>query len=165
MAGILSRESLSFLFRRDQGEISAKTWWAGLAMLAIVLFVFALGWMTLRPWAGRGLDERAMIDPRTIAAYVYAIIFTFMTILLAVCYLNLSAKRFRARGFAGAWPLGLSGVPLVLLLIWGAAQWLNWRVPESVPAWAVYTAMTLCALAALWHVVELGLRRAVDRQR
>ena len=159
MAGIFTRESLRFLFRRDEGTIDAKTWWAGSIVLASILLALSLIWLALRPWAGRGLDERAMLDPLTVVAYVYAIFYAFAVILIAVSYVNLSAKRFRARGWTGAWTTGLSGLPLIVLLLAGGLQWLVWRVPESTPPWTALTLGLLCAGLFVWHVIELGLRR------
>ncbi len=163
MTSLLTREGLRFLFQREAGTIDRKTWWLGMILLASILLVLSLGWLALRPWAGRGLNERAMLDPLTMVAYVYAILFAFSVIFIAVSYVNLSTKRFRARAFKGAWPMGLSGLPLVALLVAGATQWLAWRVPETIPPWSALTLMAICAALFVWHVLELGMRPDISR--
>ncbi len=154
MSGIFTRESLRFLYRSDEGEIGRATWWGGLAPLVILLAILTIIWLVLAPWANRGLDERAFIDPRTLAAYVYLLFYAFAIFLIAVCYTNLSAKRFRARGK----PPGLAGLLPLAALLSGAAHWLYPRVADVMP-WFLVAGCDLALVAVLvWHVVELGLR-------
>jgi len=158
MTAMLSRQGLWFLYRTDQGAVDRRTWWLGAILLAAILLVLSLGWLALAPWASRGLDERAFLDPLTIAAYVYLAAFSFATILIAVSYVNLSAKRFRARGHAGSFPLALAGAPLIVLLLAGAAHWLQGQAPGSVSVWLVVGLDTLALAALIWHVIDLGVR-------
>ena len=145
---------LHFLFRTDQGTISRKLWWRGVAMLAAPLAAFTAVWWLLSPYAWRGLDERRFIDPMTIITYLYLIIFAFAVMLIAVCFVNLSAKRLRARGREP----GLAGLAPFAALLAGAAHWLYPRVADTMP-WAIVAVCDLVLLAVIaWMVVELGLR-------
>lgn len=146
--------SLRFLFRTDEGTIGRGEWRRGAAILAVALAAFAAGWRFLAPYANRGLDQRGFIDPLTIVTYVYLIVYAFAAILIAVCYVNLSAKRLRARGLAP----GLGGLLPLAALFAGAAHWLQPRVADTMPFWIV----VLCDLALVgalaWSILELGAR-------
>ena len=157
MPGLLTKEGLNFLYRSEHGNVSRKTWWLGVILLDAILIVLLTIWFAVSPWVGRGLDERAMIDGKTMVAYVYAIILAFALLLIAVCYVNLTSKRFQTRGFNHL-PAGLAGIPLVLLLLAGGLFWIHLRVPDIISIWIVYAAIASSALALFWHVVELGLR-------
>lgn len=158
MPALLTRDGLNFLYRRDEGLVDRKTWWMGMILLASILFILTMIWLILRPWAGRGLDERALIDAKTMAAYVFLAIYVFAAFIIAVSYMNLSAKRFRAKGWQGARPLGLAAAPLLLLLLFGSVFWLQMRVVDAVPSFIIPTTGLLCAGAFAWHIFELGLR-------
>ncbi len=153
MSGIFSRESLNFLYRQDEGTLSRAAWWAGLAPLVSLLVVLTVVWLLLAPWGQRGLDERAFLDPRTIVTYLYLMIYTFAVILIAICYTNLSAKRFLARGRIG----GLAGLLPLAALLAGALNWLYPRVAETMPYWTVIAADIVLIGVIVWHVVDLGL--------
>ena len=157
MPGLLTREGFNFLYRSEEGAVDRKTWWLGVTLLGAVLFVLVMIWLVVRPWAGRGLDERAMIDAPTIVAYVYVMFFSFAVLLIAASYVNLTSKRFRSRGF-NVLTAGLAGLPLVLLLLIGALNWLNMRMPGAVPQWIVYGVILACIASLVWHVAELGIR-------
>ena len=157
MAGLLTREGFNFLYRSEEGTVDRKTWWLGVIMLDAVLFVLVMIWLVVRPWANRSLSERAMLDGYTLAAYVYVMFFSFAALLIAASYVNLTAKRFRTRGF-NRLPAGLAGIPWVLALLVGAAYWLHHHVPDAVAVWWIWAAGIACAGAMIWHVVELGLR-------
>ncbi len=150
---LFSREGFRFLYRNDEGTIDRSTWWLALIPLASVLILMTLIWLLLAPWGQRGLNERAFIDPRTIAAYFYLAFYAFCVILIAVSYTNFSAKRLRARR---RWPALAGLLPLAALLA-GAAHWLYPRVAEVMP-WALVAACDI-ALAGviIWHVIDLGV--------
>ena len=153
MTGIFTRQSLHFLYRNDEGQLGRAAWWSGLIPLASVLVVMTIIWLLLAPWGQRGLDQRAFLDPRTIVAYLYLMVFTFAVILIAISYTNLSAKRFRTRGrmpgFAGLLPLAA--------LFAGAAHWLYPRVAEVMP-WALVAMCDVALIGVIvWHVFDLGV--------
>lgn len=150
---MFTRDGLNFLYRTDQGTLSRAAWWSGLAPLASLLLVMTAIWRLVAPWGQRGLDERAFLDPLTAISYIYLLVYTFAIILIAVCYTNLSAKRFRARGRIG----GLAGLLPLAALLSGAAHWLYPRVADAMPYWPI-AAIDIAAIAVLvWHIVDLGL--------
>ncbi|MBM3608864.1 MAG: hypothetical protein FJX29_10515 [Alphaproteobacteria bacterium] len=158
MSGLLNRKGLRFLFRTEEGEIGARAWWSGAVILTCILAPLTLGWLALQPYAYRKLDERAFLDPMTIVAYVYVLALALVIMLCAVSYTNLSAKRFRARGWR-ANPAMLAALLPLLALFAGAAHWLYPRVADVTP-WAL---VVLCdfalACVAIWHIIDLGLLR------
>lgn len=163
MSGLVTRQGLRFLFRTDEGEISAPAWWSGVAILASILAPLTLGWLALQPFAHRKLDERAFLDPMTIVAYVYVLIFALIVMLCAVSYTNLSAKRLRARGWRTS-PACQSALLPLAALIAGAAHWLYPRIADVTP-WALVAMCDFALIAvALWHMIDLGLLRS-DPQR
>jgi hypothetical protein len=143
-----------FLFRQDQGEISRAVWLRGVGMLAAPLLVLTGGWLLLLPYANRGLDQRGLVDPLAFVTYFYLAGFAFVVILIAVSFYNLSAKRFRARGLAP--PFG--GLVPFAALIAGAAHWLQPRVADVLPRFAVLACDVAAVAIALWCLYELGLR-------
>jgi uncharacterized membrane protein YhaH (DUF805 family) len=153
MAAVLSREGLRFLYRSDEGAIGRRLWWLGLVPLVSFLAVMTLVWLSLLPYAGRGLDERAFLDPLTAAAYVFLTLYAFSILLAGVCFVMLSMKRLRDR----ARPVGLAGlVPLAGLLA-GAAHWLEPQMGGAFPLWAVYACDGFLALAGVWTIIEMGV--------
>ena len=119
----------AFLFRTEQGRIDRQTWHYGAGLLALPLVVLTGLWLALAPYANRSLDQRAFADPRTFASYAYLVVYAFAVLLIAVCYVNLSAKRFRDRGRPA--PVGLAGLLPFVALCDGAARWLQPRVAEG----------------------------------
>lgn len=159
MTGVFTRKGLRFLFRTDEGEIGADAWWSGVAILACLLAPLTLIWMALQPYAHRGLDERAFLDPLTIAAYVYLLAYAGAVMLIAVCYANLSAKRMRARG---RWP-GLGAMLPLMALLAGAAHWLYPKAEGAFPFWMVVLCDAALIGVALWHIADLGFARTRAR--
>jgi uncharacterized membrane protein YhaH (DUF805 family) len=148
----LSELVAGFGFRTDQGRIEAKTWWQGSALLCALLAVLTLIWFLLEPFTHRDLASTPFLAWPTLAAFVYLLFYAFAVLLIAVCYYNLSAKRWRDRG----WPGALAGLLPLFALISGAANWLQPRVAEVLPYG--YVALSDAVLAAIiaWNVVELG---------
>lgn len=155
MASILSGPGLRFLYRTEEGVIDRQAWWLGLAPLASVLFVLTLVWLALKPYAGRGLDERAFLDPLTLAASIFLVIYAFALILIVVCFVMLSMKRLRDRGRAT--PLA-GALPLAALLA-SAAHWLQPQMEGALPGWGVAILDLVLLVTLVWTVVEMGLLR------
>jgi hypothetical protein len=159
MAAVFSREGLRFLYRSEEGEIGRGLWWLGLAPLVSAITAMTFVWLALLPYAGRGLDERAFLDPLTAVAYLFLTLYAFSILLASVCFVLLSMKRLRAR----ARPVGLAGLPPLAALLAGAAHWLEPQMGGAVPLWAVYACDGLLALALVWAVLDMGvLERASD---
>lgn len=153
MASVLSGEGLRFLYRSEDGAIDRRLWWIGVAPLAAILFAMTAIWLVLEPWARRGLDERAFLDPMTIVAYVYLMVFAFTVMFFAVCFVMLSMKRLRDRGR----PPGLAGALPLAALLAGAASWLEPQVGGAfIPAAAIIAWVAL-GLVALWTIIEMGV--------
>jgi hypothetical protein len=159
MAAIFSREGLRFLYRSEDGEIGRGLWWLGLAPLVSAIAVMTFVWLALLPYAGRGLDERAFLDPLTAAAYLFLTLYAFAILLASVCFVLLSMKRLRAR----ARPVGLAGLPPLAALLAGAAHWLEPQTGGAVPLWAVYACDAALLASLVWAVLDMGvLERARD---
>jgi uncharacterized membrane protein YhaH (DUF805 family) len=151
--------SFRFLFRTDQGRIDRAVWWRGAAMVAIPLALMTGIWWAISGWAHRDLTERAFADPATFVAYAFLIVYAFAILLGAICFYNLSAKRFRDRGLPGAWA-GL--LPFAALVV-GAAHWLQPRVAEVMPFWIVAGLDIVLVGVILWTLAELGFRNDATR--
>ena len=154
MAALLSGERLRFLFRTEQGRIGRQDWLSGAVLLALVLAVFTAAWFALEPYANRGLDERALIDPMTIAAYAYLLGFALVIMLVAASFAMLSIKWLRAIGR----PTALAGLLPFMALLDGSAHWLQPRVAEVMSRVWVYGADVLLIAVVVWAVYEMGLR-------
>lgn len=154
----IDRSRLGFLFREDRGRIDAGDWLRGLRTLAFILIPFALVWVALAPYAVHDIATSAFFVPLTVAAYAFAILYAFVVLLVAVSYVNLSAKRFRDRGLPS--PLGLAALVPLAALIAGAAHWLQPRVAEVMAHGWVEAADGLLLVVALWSFYELGTRPA-----
>ena len=148
----------SFLFRTDVGVIGRAVWWRGFLTIAAPLALLTMGWRALAPFAYRDLSQRAFVDPATLIAYVYLLFYAFAVILAAICFYNLSAKRFRARGR----PPALAGLVPFSIFLAGAAHWLQPRSEAAVP-WAVPLVLDAIAAAiVIWTFVDLGLLKPGD---
>ena len=148
----LPESGARFLYRTDQGRIDAKTWVRGTLMLGAILGVLTAIWVFLSPYAEHDLDKTPLFAWRTFAAYVYLMFYAFAVILIAICHYNLSAKRWRDRG----WPSSLAGLLPLSALLAGAAHWLQPRVAEVMPFWYVAAVDVLLVAVIVWNVVELG---------
>lgn len=148
------QSGFSFLFRTDQGKISRATWWKGMALIVVPLVLMTLGWRALSSSAHRNLSDSAFIDPATMFAYAYLMIYGFAIILGAICFYNLSAKRFCDRLL----PRALAGLLPFALLLAGAAHWFQPRSQGDAPAFVPFAFDAVAALIALWCIAELGFR-------
>ncbi|MDE2364515.1 MAG: hypothetical protein KGM42_17700 [Hyphomicrobiales bacterium] len=142
-----------FLYRSDKGTIDRARWSAAAAPLAAIFVVTTFFVSVALPYSNRPLTERALFDPATFAANAYIIVYAFLLLLLAICWVNLGAKRFRDRGRPA--PLGLAGLLPLAALVAGAAAWLQPRVAEDMPRWTVWGCDAIVIVIALWTIAEL----------
>ncbi|HUB64415.1 MAG TPA: hypothetical protein VL996_08215 [Methylocella sp.] len=143
-----------FGFRTDQGRIDAKIWRQGTAFLGVPLGVLTSIWFLLAPLTQHDLARTPFLAWGTIAAFAYLLFYAFAVLLIAICHYNLSAKRWRDRGWRA--PGGLAGLLPLAALMSGAAHWLQPRVAEIIPYWYVAGVdATLVAIIA-WNMLELG---------
>lgn len=148
------RRDFAFLYQSEQGTIGARIWARSAALLAAI-FVVATGvWLALRPLGTRSLAERHLFDPLAIAANLYQLVYILAVILLAISWVNLSAKRFRDRGMMP--PVGLAGIFPLFALLDGALRWLQPQMPDILPRWSVFVGDGLVALALAWTVAVCG---------
>ena len=141
-----------FLYREDRGRIGRAAWWRAATPLAILVAAATAGWVAIKPYAVHDLGTEPFIDGATIAAYLYLALYAFGLILAAVCWYNVSAKRFRDRGRPGRLAAAL---PLAAFLA-GALDWFAPRSFETVPTWATTAALVAVAAVAILSVIDLG---------
>ncbi len=148
-----------FLFREEAGTIDAATWRLHAAWLAALAFALTLAWFALQPYARHDLKTQAFIAPMTVVAYTYLIVYAFAVILIAISYVMLTMKRFRALGA----PAGLAGLVPLLALFAASAHFLRAQTPDVVAL--PYVVLLDAALVAvtLWTIVELGVRPLLFR--
>lgn len=147
-------ERIRFLYRTDMGQIDRATWRRGAVWLLAALAPITLIWLALQPYAKHDLANSPLWVPMTAAAYAYLMFYALGVLLVAISFVNLSAKRFRERGWPA--PLGLASLLPFLALLAGAAHWM--RIAEAMPRWQVYPFDAALIVAAVWTVVELGVR-------
>ena len=152
----IDSERIRFLYRSDQGRIDPVTWLRGVRTLALVLVPFALIWLFLAPYTDHDITTSPFFVPQTALAYAFAILYAFVVLLIAVSYVNLSAKRFRDRGLSPA--LGFASLAPFAALIAGAAHWLQPRVAEAMTRGWVWGADAVFIGVVLWTLYELGLQ-------
>ena len=156
----IDAERIRFLYRTEQGRIDAATWLRGAGALAAVIAPFALIWLALSPYTAHDLAKDPFFVPMTAVAYAFVLIYAFVMLLVAVCYVNLSAKRFRAIGRVP--PVGLAGLAPFMALVAGATHWLQPRVAEVMSIWWVWGADAALAGVIAWTVYELGVKESHD---
>lgn len=152
----MDSERFRFLYRSDQGRIDSITWLRGVRPLAVVLVPFALIWSLLAPYTDHDISTSPFFVPQTAIAYGFAILYAFIVLLVAVSYVNLSAKRFRDLGRSPA--LGFASLAPFVALIAGAAHWLQPRVAEAMARGWVWGADAVLLGVVLWTLYELGLQ-------
>jgi len=149
-----------FLFRTDAGVIDREVWLKYASALAGVVVALTLGWLPLRGHIVHDLAQSKLFEPLIFAAYAYAMFLAFALMLIGVSYMNLTAKRFRARAWPS--PLGLAGLCPLFAFLSGALRLAPILSPaglDIVPAWALWGMEGAFAAATLWTLWELGLRR------
>jgi uncharacterized membrane protein YhaH (DUF805 family) len=151
-----TRAYLAFLFRSESGRIARKDWWLGTGLLAAILVIFELGWLQLAPYANRGLDDRALIDPGVLAVYSYALVFALAFLLCGISFFLLSIKRLRDLGQ----PTALAGLVPFAIFIASALHWLQPRVNEVMGRGWVWGMDALLLMVLIWTCYELGLKPA-----
>jgi uncharacterized membrane protein YhaH (DUF805 family) len=142
----------SFLFRSDEGRVDAKTWRRNAALLLGIFAVLTFAWSLIEPYAHHDLATEPLFTFPILAANLYRIFYGFASLLLLVCYYNLSAKRWRDIGR----PPALAGLlPFVACIAW-ALHWLEPRVGGEIPHFIVILADVLLAVILIWSAFELG---------
>jgi uncharacterized membrane protein YhaH (DUF805 family) len=154
MPAFVAKFAGRFGFRTDQGRIDAKTWRQGTLFLIVPLAATTIIWFFLAPYTHHDLATTPFLAWRTLAAFVYLVCYAFAILLAAICYYNLSAKRWRDRGWR--FPGALAGLLPLSALASGAAHWLQPRVADVMPYWHVAVLDTLLAAIIIWNMVELG---------
>ncbi|HMK90130.1 MAG TPA: hypothetical protein VK446_10935 [Methylocystis sp.] len=150
------REDFHFLFRSDKGRIGQAVWRRyALRLFAILIPMYGL-WLLLAPYAFHDLSKTPFFVPMTALAYAYALVFAFVTILVTICYINLSAKRFR--DLERPSPLGLASLAPFAAFLAGAAHFFQGLVEGVVPRWQVYPFDAAFVIIAGWTIWELGFK-------
>jgi uncharacterized membrane protein YhaH (DUF805 family) len=150
-------ERIRFLYRTEQGRIDRATWLKGAGALAGVIAPFFLIWLVLSPYTDHDLSRGdPFFAPMTAVAYGFVLLYAFVILLVAVSYVNLSAKRFRALGHRA--PVALAGLAPLVALIVGATHWLQPRVMEVMPRFWVWGVDAVLVAVVAWTIYELGLR-------
>ncbi|BDV35375.1 hypothetical protein [Methylocystis iwaonis] len=154
----IDAERIRFLYRTEQGRIDCATWLKGAGALAAVIAPFFLIWLALSPYTEHDLAKDPFFVPMTAVAYSFVLVYAFAILLVAVCYVNLSAKRFRDLGQPA--PVALAGLAPLVALIDGATRWLQPRVAEVMPIYWVWGVDAVLVGVIAWSVYELGFREA-----
>lgn len=141
-----------FLFRSDEGQIDAATWWRGMVFLVAIYVAFTVLWHFIEPYADHDLNTTALFTLGIFAANVYRILYGFAIILILICYYNLSAKRWRDLGQ----PAALAGFLPVLAAVCGALHWLEPRTDRAIPHAVALVADGILVVVFIWNVIELG---------
>lgn len=141
-----------FLFRQDQGRVDAATWRFHAGWLAAVAVTMTVAWLVLRPYARHDLATEAFIQPVTIVAFGYLILYAFALILVAICYTMLSIKRLRDRSL----PVGLAGAIPLLVLLAASLHFMRGQTPDVIALPYVIALDAGLAAAIVWTVWDLG---------
>jgi uncharacterized membrane protein YhaH (DUF805 family) len=136
------------LFQSDEGRIDRAVWARAALFLALALAVATAIWWLLEPFSQRGLETRVFLDPMAFAANLYLVIYALFVILLAISWVNLTAKRMRDRGLAP--PVGLAGILPLVALFDGALHWLWPRLAGGLPYVWVLLGDGLALAALVW---------------
>ncbi len=117
--------------------------------------------LLLAPYTEHDLAKSPLFVPMTALAYAYLMFFAFVAMLVAISFVNLSAKRFRDTGLPA--PLGLASLPLFAASLAGAAHWLQPRIADVMPRWQVYPFDAAAIIVAGWTLYQLGF--APEREK
>ena len=148
---LFSAEYLHFLFREDRGAIDRPTWAAAAAGLAALWILLVLGEMSLNR---AGAPARVGV----------VAIFVIASVLLAVCYYFVSAKRLRDLGRPPALALLLPAVGFIDAVL----RAIQPAEGGTAGRWIVLAADLALAAVAIWNIVELGFmpgRAPLERTR
>jgi hypothetical protein len=144
----------SFLFRNAEGTISAPVWRGWTLTLTGLCLLLALVWFLVSPWTKRDLAAQGLFDLKAFIAFVYLMLYALAVLLAQISQYNLSAKRFRAKGFnpswAGLWPLAAFAA--------GASFWAQPNLFGLMPAFAPWLLLMAAIAAFAAQFYELGLR-------
>ncbi|QXX75240.1 hypothetical protein [Methylovirgula sp. HY1] len=151
----------SFLFRADEGRIDAGTWWRNTGVLFAIFAVLTLVWLLVEPYAKHDLATEPLFTFPILAANLYRIFYGFASVVLLICYYNLSAKRWRDLGH----PAALAGILPFFACVTAALHWLEPRVGGEIPHFVVIIADILLFLTLLWNVIDLGSLLDAFRRR
>jgi uncharacterized membrane protein YhaH (DUF805 family) len=154
----IDAERIRFLYRTEEGRIDRATWARGVGALAWIIAPFAAIWLFLSPYTAHDLAKDPFFVPMTAVAYAFVLLYAFVILLVAVSYVNLSAKRFRDIGWE--WPLALAGLAPLVALIDGATHWLQPRVAEVMPIYWVWGVDAALLGVIAWTVYELGFKES-----
>ena len=149
-----SGERARFLFRDDFGVVNAATWRLHAAWLVGLLAVLTLLIVPLTPYMRHDLAKQPFFAPMTILAFTYVISYSFVVLSIAISYTMLSIKRLRDRGK----PTALAGLVPFLVLLAGAAHFLQPIAADSISIWYVVLLDAMLAVAIVATIVELGFR-------
>jgi uncharacterized membrane protein YhaH (DUF805 family) len=167
MASWPSSERIHFLYRTDQGRVDREEWRRGaLALLAILSPFVGMG-LALAPYTDHDLSKTPLFDPMVALAYSYLIVFAIVAMLVAISFVNLSAKRFRAIGLQRTSegrpsltdrlpPLALASLIPLTAFLDGAAHWIQVRIEDVMPHWQVYPFDLCLVVVTAWTIYELG---------
>ena len=150
-----------FLFRNELGTVDAPTWRFHAGWLALLLAALTAVWFVLRPYTHHDLATSPFFVPMVVVAFGYLIAYSFAVLLIAVCYVMLSMKRFRALRA----PAALAGLVPLLALLAASAHFLRAQTPDVVAIWYVVALDAALGTAALWTALELGIRPILLRER
>ncbi|WP_374546377.1 hypothetical protein [Rhodoblastus sp.] len=143
-----------FLFRDAEGTISAPVWRRWTLALTGLCLAFAAGWAAISPWTQRDLASEGLFSLKAFLAFAYLLVFAAFVLLAQISQYNLSAKRFRAKGFgagwAAVWPLAAFAA--------GAAFWAQPHFFGLMPAFAPWLVLLAALAAFAAQFYELGLR-------
>jgi uncharacterized membrane protein YhaH (DUF805 family) len=153
------RSNLSFLYRSDEGEIDAATWWRGALMLTGIFAVLTLGWVLIEPFADKSLATTVTGTIVVLTGNLYRLAYGFICVLLLICLYNLSAKRWRNLGS----PSSFAGILPMAAAVTAALHWLEPRVDGDLPHYWIIAGDIALAGIFLWSVIELGDIRACIR--
>jgi hypothetical protein len=150
----MNQARFSFLFRVSEGTISAPVWrrWT-LALTGICLLLAAV-WAVMGSWTHRDLATQGLFDLKAFLAFVYLLLYATLVLLAQISQYNLSAKRFRARGYAPGW----AGVWPLAAFAAGAAFWAQPNLFGLMPAFAPWLVLLVALAAFAAQFYELGLR-------
>jgi hypothetical protein len=143
-----------FGFRTDQGRVDAKTWRQGTLVLATPLAILIVIWLLWAPFSRSEAESAAASVWEMLAAYLYLLFYGSAVLLIAISHYNLSAKRWRDRGWR--FPGALAGLLPLLALFTGGAHLVQPRVAEVMSYWYVVIIDAALIAVVAWNAAELG---------